>query len=356
MRGVIGIGTTIAPWLALACDPRGRAAIDRDGAGENVDMSTFSARDGAAEFVDMSTIANAGTAPEVQVRPPAWLATRGDAYRGEHTVRGRRFAFALWDSRRIALELVPGQVDPGGSGMVDPAVWPRLIAAFNGGFRGVHGEYGIRAEGRTFRPARSGLATLAQGADGIWLLGTLPEGQGLDAAEGFRQNLSPLLERGVFDPAQRGRFGALAPGKRDERTTRSALGLRGDGCFVYAYGIDVTPEELALALGEVDAEYGMALDINDGQAGFEWLTVAGASALRSPQPTREPMRATWNGVARGHSVRAERLTVPMGTPLPRWLGGDSRDYFVLWRPSDPRPPARVNPALQDWATFARKEK
>lgn len=323
------------------------------GSPEVVAMTTTSVQgDAAPEVVAMTTL----SAPIL----PGWVTPHGDAYRGEREVRGRRFAYALWDSRRVALTLVPGQIDPGGSGKVDGATWNALIAAFNGGFRSVHGHYGLRAEGTTFLPARAGLATLARGSGG-WILGTLPEGVSVDDAEMFRQNLPPLFAGGMFDPTRRVTFGALAPGKTGARTTRSALGLRDDGVFVYAYGIDVTPEELALAAREAGAAYTMALDINDGQAGFEWLSV-GAHAGPLPAtitargPSHDAARATWDGSARGRRVHAERLSVPMGTPLPRWLNGDSRDYFVLSRPPAPLPPAQIAEGLEAWMSVTRKEK
>ncbi len=286
---------------------------------------------------------------------PEWVTAHGEAYRGERVVRGRRFSYALWDSRRVTLTLVPGQIDHGGSGLVDDAIWGELIAAFNGGFRAVHGSYGVRAEQTTFLPMRAGLATLAR-SEGSWRLGTLPEAVSLDGFEMVRQNLPPLFANGIFDPTQRIVFGALAPGKSGARTTRSALGLRADAWFVYAYGIDVTPEELALAATEAGSAYVMALDINDGQAGFEWLSLGAATSERGRPASRDAMRASWDGVVRGRRLHAKRLSVPMGTPLPRWVNGDSRDYFVLSRPAAPGPPARLAVTVADWAAEARKEK
>lgn len=277
---------------------------------------------------------------------PAWASARAgqpDVLGGTHVVSGHKFAFAFWDSRSIELVLVPGRVDPGGSGQLPPASWPRAIAAFNGGFRSVHGHYGLRAEGRTFLPARAGLATLAL-LGSSWTLGTLDDPAALADAIAFRQNLPPLYAHGTFDPTGRGTFGAVAPGKREGRTTRSALGLRADGGFVYIHGVDVLAVELAAAGREAGAAYVMALDMNDGQAGFEWLSFGPPAARDRGRPSAAAMTKIWNGAARGHEIQAERLSVPMGTPLPRWLFGDPRDHFVLLRSPSPLPPARLSAA------------
>ena len=316
--------------------------------------------DGAAVRPEVLGKQSTAAAPEVLALPsttelPAWVTAHGAAFRGEHDVRGRRFAYALWDSRRLQLSLVPGDVDPGGTGRIDAATWGALVAAFNGGFRGVHGSYGLRAEGRTFLPPRAGLATLAR-FEGGWVLGTLPVGAAVDAAEMVRQNLPPLFAEGVFDPTHREIFGGLAPGKTGGRTTRSALGLRADGFFVYAYGIDVTAEELSLAATDAGAGYVMALDINDGQAGFEWLAVGAAANGPARATVHDAARASWDGVAHGRRVHAERLSVPMGTPLPRWLNGDSRDYFVLWKPEGALPAARLAAGPADLGACAGKRK
>lgn len=321
----------LAPWLALAAcqEPTGSSAPQR--------------RERRAAAADAARAAATAAAPEPALALPAWAEPRPGAalWSGQRTVRGRVFSFAFWDSRRIALTLVPGRVDPGGSGVVPEPIWSELVAAFNGGFRSVHGHYGLRAEDREFLPPRTGLATLARAADGGWWLGTLLDPGILQGATAFRQNLPPLLEHGRFDPTGAGSFGAMAPGKRDGRTTRSALGLRADGVLAYVYGIDVTAEELASAAHEGGAVYAMGLDINDGQAGFEWLAIGGPSVARRRAPSKDAMQTTWQGTARGRAVRAERLTVPMGISLPRWLSGDPRDYFVLSRSAEALPAARL---------------
>ncbi len=71
----------------------------------------------------------------------------------------------LVDHRRVRLHVTGGPTDPGGDlGVEGPGVIPDadlgdLLAAWNGGFRGPHGGYGMYADGRQYRPLRDGFAS-----------------------------------------------------------------------------------------------------------------------------------------------------------------------------------------------------
>jgi hypothetical protein len=46
-----------------------------------------------------------------------------------------------------------------------------LLAAFNGGFKAIHGHYGMMVDGTTLLPPTDGLATIALRADGTIQIG-----------------------------------------------------------------------------------------------------------------------------------------------------------------------------------------
>jgi len=83
----------------------------------------------------------------------------------------------LLDHRRIRLHMVGGTVDPGGDrGVKGPGLIPEgdvgeLLAAWNGGFKGPHGGFGMIANGLTYRPLRNGLATLCVATNGTMKMG-----------------------------------------------------------------------------------------------------------------------------------------------------------------------------------------
>ncbi|MEO9255954.1 MAG: hypothetical protein ABI305_10450, partial [Tepidiformaceae bacterium] len=83
----------------------------------------------------------------------------------------------LIDSRRIRLHMTAGVVDPGGfRGVKGPGVIPTdalsgLLAAWNGGFKGPHGSFGMYADGTEYVPLRNGLATICVSKDGALKMG-----------------------------------------------------------------------------------------------------------------------------------------------------------------------------------------
>ena len=75
------------------------------------------------------------------------------------------------DLSRLQLHMMPGNIEPAHPsgisqsipdlGMVPPPEWSQLIAAFNGGFKQVHGHYGMMVDGITLLPPEDGIATVA---------------------------------------------------------------------------------------------------------------------------------------------------------------------------------------------------
>jgi hypothetical protein len=75
------------------------------------------------------------------------------------------------DLSRLQLHMMPGNLEPAhpsgisqaipSLGMVPPTDQGQLIAAFNGGFKKIHGRYGMMVDGITLLPPIQGIATVA---------------------------------------------------------------------------------------------------------------------------------------------------------------------------------------------------
>ena len=227
------------------------------------------------------------------------------------------------------------------TGAVDPALGPRLVATFTGGFKREHGafahgalstrnhasHYGFVEQGVVFSTLQPGLSTLFSTADGQVDLRTWPA-QGAPAPSTLRfarQNGVPLVESTAGAAP---RIGALVrqwgagnwSGSADEqeRTLRAGACLLEDGgrrFLVYGWFSTATPLTMArafLALGCRDA---MHLDMNALEHTYLALYV------------REGGRVGVEHLVEGMAVldRSDGNTL-----APRFLGvPDDRDFFYV---------------------------
>lgn len=178
----------------------------------------------------------------------------------------------LMDSRRIRLNMTGGTVDPGGDrGVKGPGVIPaeaqsKLLVAWNGGFKGPHGGYGMIADGKEYRPMRAGLATICSYKDGSVKVGEW--GSDLVAADTIascRQNAVLLVKDGqVSKRTAEGNdtWGYVAVNSAEFITWRSAVGVTQDGSLLIAAGNSLSAATLASALWAAGAYTAMQLDIN----------------------------------------------------------------------------------------------
>ncbi len=200
------------------------------------------------------------------------------------------------DLSKVQLHLVAGTIEPKAvpgtplvtrSGTI-PSVDQAnglLLAAFNGGFKAVHGGYGMQLDtGVTLRPPLDGIATLALYRDGTVKIGAwgrdIQSGSDLIA---YRQNCPLLVDAGQINPhvndESRKEWGYTV--KNLDTTWRSGVGLSKDGRFlIYAVGNSLTVESLAQALQQAGAEYAMQLDINGFYTRFVTYTPAASSTGR----------------------------------------------------------------------------
>ena len=182
-------------------------------------------------------------------------------------------AVLIVDSRRAKLHMVAGTIDPGGSrNIAGPGVIPdehlaSLLIAWNGGFKGDHGIYGMQVGDTVFRQLRPNLATVCTKTDGTFLMGEY--GRDFtwdDSMTACRQNAILLVDQGeVSSRTNEGNdtWGYVRVDSSEFITWRSAIGVTKDGNLLVAAGNSLSADSLAKALWAAGAEYAMQLDINN---------------------------------------------------------------------------------------------
>jgi hypothetical protein len=181
------------------------------------------------------------------------------------------------DLSQIQMHLMPGTVEPVAAkpipGFKRPGTIPiadqspdALLAAFNGGFKAVHGHYGMMVDGTTLITPTDGLATIVLQNDGTVQIGEW--GRDITTTENlvwYRQNCPLLVDEGQINPhvvdENRKEWGYTV--KNLDTTWRSGLGITQDGQYlIYAAGNSLTVQSLAQALQQAGANYAMQTDIN----------------------------------------------------------------------------------------------
>lgn len=183
------------------------------------------------------------------------------------------------DMRQLELGMEGGYEEPQpvagppGTGRIPrtPAVLPRVAAAFNGAFKAEHGSYGMVVGRRILLPPVPGAATVLVTTDGRAGFGAWPEVTTLpDDVFSLRQNLDPLVDGGVVNPARRNIWGWQIAGE-SSLTERTALCLTPSRHVYYAWGRDITGQGLARALKQAGCDYAVHLDMNPRHCGFVFM-------------------------------------------------------------------------------------
>jgi hypothetical protein len=282
--------------------------------------------------------------------PPAMLRTfvRPDPER-PYT----RVILVAMDMRQLDLDMEAGTEDPkpltGGHGPGriprDPAVYTRVVAAFNGAFKTEHGNYGMMVHKRVLLPPQPGAASIVVLSDdrvgfGTWAdtheIGRI---RGVDPADivSFRQNLDPLVDQGEVNPMGRALWGYTLPGQ-GMQTERSGLCVTSDGHVIFAWGDDVSGTALGKAMKMGGCSYAMHLDMNPHHTGFIFAAI---SDLKSK------------------SYRSELLTPLMTVSPDRYIEYAPKDFFYAmlhdptpaaipgakWQPDGPEPLPVWAPAI-----------
>lgn len=231
---------------------------------------------------------------------------------------GSRVVIARFRAGTVAVNLHVGSSDPplgnatigpDAGNVVSSAERPRLLAAFNGGFKTSTGAGGIEVDGQVLRPLVVGDASVVIDADGTPSVGVW--GQSVphpgEAVVSVRQNLVPLVDDARPSPTIDSvmSWGATLGGRSS--VARSALGEDGAGDVLYAGSSSALPVDISDALVSAGAATAMELDINP-----YWVQLDVASSPGGP------LLATVPGQAR---------------PADQYLSGWTRDFFtILSRP------------------------
>jgi len=233
-------------------------------------------------------------------------------------------ALVRMDLSKLQLHMMPGTIEPShpsgitkaipNLGMIPPSDQPVLAAAFNGGFKGIHGHYGMMVNGFTLLPPLPGLATVAIYRDGHMEIGTW--GKEINTSNdmiAFRQNCPPLIENGQINPALslNNRMAWGYTGNTDI-TWRTGIGITQDGRYlIYAVGNGTSAGTLADAFLQAGAYNAMQLDINQFYAHFY---------------TYQPGNPETSG---GFDFTGQRLLDQMINNPHLYLTPNVRDFFYL---------------------------
>ncbi len=190
-------------------------------------------------------------------------------------------ALVRMDLSRLQLHIMAGNLEPAHPdgidkliadlGYIAPDDQSRVMAAFNGGFKAVHGHYGMMVNRVILLEPVDGMATLAVYEDGSVGLGAWGSDIVLSSdMVAFRQNCPPLVRNGELNSLLV-TYSEKAWGitNTSDVTWRTGVGLTQDRRYlIYAVGNGTTVQFLAEALLRAGAYNGMELDINQYYAHF----------------------------------------------------------------------------------------
>ncbi len=226
------------------------------------------------------------------------------------------------DLSRLQLHMMPGFLEPSHAanvmnaipnlGMIPMADQSHLIAAFNGGFKAINGNYGMMVDGVTLLPPQPGLGTLAIYRDGHVNIGAWEGGiSPTPDLIAFRQNCPLIVQSGqvnqMVNVVNYVMWGNTV--RNQDITWRTGVGITQDSRYlIYAVGNGTSVGTLAKALLDAGAYNAMQLDINQHYAHFATY-----------QPTGIP----------GRPLMAVQLLDQMEKDNNLYLTAHSRDYFYL---------------------------
>ena len=183
------------------------------------------------------------------------------------------FVFAL-DLSKLSVHAVAGSVEPKSAGALPgvarPGVIPEsdrgeLVAAFNGGFKAEHGQFGMMVDGTELLAPKAQSCTFAANPDGALRIAPWANLEGTSTLAWWRQTPGCMVQDGALHPGLRTadsrNWGATLEGKTVIR--RSAVGLSADGRTLFV-GISnaTTARALALGMQHVGSRDVAQLDVN----------------------------------------------------------------------------------------------
>ena len=228
---------------------------------------------------------------------------------------------AWMNMRMLTATLHNGTSLPGGGPwragpQISPSDYPRVVAAFNGGFRLDASRGGYYTEGRIVKPLAIGRASLVVFADGHVDVGMWGRDENASPnVVSVRQNLDLLVDGGRVTPSvtdANSRAWGATLGRRIF-TWRSGVGVDAHGNLIYVAGPGLDVETLAVVLQRAGAVRAMELDINP-----EWTTLM---VYTGDSPS---------------TITPTKLLASMERPAARYLSSGSRDFIELDLRASPR--------------------
>lgn len=183
-------------------------------------------------------------------------------------------AIVAMDLSAVELRLVAGTEEPKSqqvprsqrSGLIPEEDHHDLLAVFNGGFKAMHGNYGMKIGDDVFLPPRDIGCTVMRKQDGTLDIRTFSEVKAeASALPWYRQTPPCLVENGEPNPGLLHEFnknwGAAVGG--DTIIRRSAIGLSKDGKHLfYGLGESTTAQSIGRAMLAAGAHHAAQLDVN----------------------------------------------------------------------------------------------
>jgi hypothetical protein len=216
------------------------------------------------------------------------------------------------DMRFARVTLHPGEQEPGGGGWsqpprVDATNYPRLLAAFNSGFRLGASKGGYYEDGKTAGRLQDGAASFVTYRDGHVDIGIWGRDVRMTPdVVSVRQNLGLLVDGGTLAPdlASNYRWGGTLGNK--VYVWRSAACVDANHDLIYVGGPGLNVPTLAAVLQRAGCQRAMELDINS-----EWVNA---------------MLFSDNGKG---GVAGWKLLQNMNRPADHYLVNGTRDFFEI---------------------------
>jgi len=237
------------------------------------------------------------------------------------------------DLAQVRLHLMPGVHEPmtkdedakkfARTGLVAEAHLATVLAAFNGGFKTTHGQYGMKVHGLTFVPPRTRACAIAALADDALTIGSW---EGLDAQKDqmiwFRQTPMCMVEENVLHPALALETNTHWGSTLDKNTVirRSAIGLSADSKVLFV-GISEATNATTIATA---MQFAGAVDVAQLDVNFSYPKFV--TVERAPEP-KEGRAKDWvvQAIVKGFEYTdSDYIRKEM-----------SRDFFYLTRKPAP---------------------
>ena len=193
------------------------------------------------------------------------------------------------------------------SGLVPLEDQDHLLAAFNGGFKTIHGKLGMRSDGVTLVRPRSFACTVVRFEDGTVDIASWTELMPrVTDIEWYRQTPRCLVEAGNraegLDNPHLADWGSAVSGSTIIR--RSALGISADGSTLfYGLGESVSASNIALALTHAGAATVAQLDVNGTLPKFLTFDRVGPHGTLVPRGLIDTVKFTKNEYVREPAPR-----------------------------------------------------